>query len=149
MAKASNTIKFQVQGVDQLVKRLKAVEKISVQEVQKAIAPISVEMANKLKAASPTPAIANAIGIVHETSKYPQAMYIGVLNSHKHGAQLAYIFEYGTVDRNYKNKNNQQHRTGAIAPQFYFRNTVLSNQNQLATKLEKNISKLVENKLNK
>ncbi len=132
---------------DKFVKDLKKAGRISDREVQSAITPVAAEMSLKLKAAAPTQAISNAIGAIHQKAQYPRSIYIGVLNARKHGAQLAWIFEYGTVERSYKDKTGLPHKTGRIQPTFFFRNTVLANENKLATDLMNNLLKIVQNKI--
>lgn len=123
-----------IKGFDKFVKDLKKAGRISDKEVQSAITPVAAEMALKLKAASPNRHIANAMGTIHYKTQYPRSIYVGVLNSRKFGARLAYIFEFGTKD-------------GKVKPTFFFRNTVLANENKLATDLMNNLLKIVQNKI--
>lgn len=138
-----------IKDFDKLVEDLKKVGKITDAEVQSAITPVATELANKLKAASPTKDIANAMGQLHKKAQYPRSIYVGALRSRGKGHKLAWIFEYGTKERSYKHKDGLIHKTGAIKPRFYFRNTITANQSKLATDLLNNLFKIVQNKLKK
>lgn len=119
--------------------------KLSNDEIRnKALIPSAEILSGKLKAAAPATFIKASIGVISKPSKYPLSVAVGLkYDTGSDAANLAYAFEYGTVDR-YK-KNGQF--TGKLTPRPFFRPTVDANRSQIVTNVINAIAKIVENKL--
>jgi HK97 gp10 family phage protein len=132
--------------LDKLAKDLKKLGKqISDKELrEKALIPAANELSNKLKAASPATFIRASIGVISNPSKYPLSVAVGLkYSTGSEAANLAYAFEYGTVERYHKSGKY----TGFMKPAPFFRPTVDANRNQIVTMVISAIGKIVENKL--
>ncbi len=137
-----------MQGGDlnQLAKDLLKLRKqIDSKEIRdKALIPAAEILSQKLKSASPATFIRASIGVISKPSKYPLSVAVGLkYDTGSEAANLAYAFEYGTVER-YK-KNGQY--TGKLTPRPFFRPTVDANQSQIVTNVINSLAKIVENKL--
>lgn len=119
--------------------------KLSSDEIRnKALIPTAQMLSSKLKSAAPATFIRASIGVISNPSKYPLSVAVGLkYDTGSDAANLAYAFEYGTVDR-YK-KDGQY--TGKMTPAPFFRPTVDANRSQIVTNVINAIAKIVENKL--
>ena len=89
--------------------------------------------------------IRDDIGVISKPSKYPKSIMIGLQYRKGTNTNLAYAFEYGTVDRYTKKK---QYR-GKLQPGPWFRPTVDRMRGQIVTNIKNEITKIVQNKLKK
>lgn len=89
--------------------------------------------------------IRDDIGVINKPTKYPRSIMVGLRYDKGARSNLAYAFEYGTVDRYTKKK---QYR-GKLQPGPWFRPTVDRLRPQIVTNIKKEIYNLVTNKLKK
>jgi hypothetical protein len=112
-----------------------------IQTLEIAAAPL----VDELKLRAPMKIIRDDIGVISKPLKYPRSIMVGL--KYRRGAisNLAYAFEYGTVDR-YTKKN--QYR-GKLQPTPWFRPTVDRMRSEIVTNMKNEVAKLVQNKLKK
>ena len=118
---------------------------ISPAEIRHALEIAASPLIDQLKLRAPMKIIRKDIGIISKPTKYPKSIMVGLRYTEGAKSNLAYAFEYGTVDRYTKKK---QYR-GKLQPGPWFRPTVDSMRNQIVTNIKNEISKIVLNKLNK
>ena len=120
--------------------------KITNNEIREvALLPAADLLNDQLRAAAPATFIRISLGVLSQPSKYPLSVAVGLnYASGSYAANLAYGFEYGTVDRYHKSGKF----TGRLTPAPWFRPTVDANRNQIVTNVINAMSKLVEKKLN-
>lgn len=123
----------------------KANDKLRYAEVrEKVLLPEADKLNDQLRAAAPATFIRVGLGVISKPGRYPLSVAVGIDYSRKaFAANLAYGFEYGTVNRYTK---NGQFR-GRLKPTPFFRPTVDANRNQIVTNVINSLSKLVETKL--
>lgn len=102
-------------------------------------------LVDELKFRAPMKIIRDDIGIISKPTKYPRSIMVGLRYRKGAISNLAYAFEYGTVDR-YTKKN--QYR-GKLQPSPWFRPTVDRMKGQIVTNMKNEVAKLVQNKLKK
>lgn len=100
---------------------------------------------NELKLRAPMKIIRDDIGVISKPNKYPRSIMVGLRYQKGARTNLAYAFEYGTVDRYTKKK---QYR-GKLEPTPWFRPTLDSMRGQIVTNMKNELAKLVQNKLKK
>jgi hypothetical protein len=120
--------------------------KITNNEIREmALLPAADLLNDQLRAAAPATFIRISLGVLSKPGKYPLSVAVGLnYASGSYAANLAYGFEYGTVDRYHKSGKF----TGRLTPAPWFRPTVDANRNQIVTNVINAMSKLVEKKLN-
>ena len=89
--------------------------------------------------------IRDDIGVISKPNKYPRSIMVGLRYQKGARTNLAYAFEYGTVDRYTKKK---QYR-GKLEPTPWFRPTLDRMRGQIVTNMKNELAKLVQNKLKK
>ena len=89
--------------------------------------------------------IRDDIGVINKPNKYPRSIMVGLQYRKGANTNLAYAFEYGTVDRYTKAKKYR----GRLQPGPWFRPVVDSMRSQIVTNIKNELSKIVLNKLNK
>ena len=119
--------------------------KITNNEIREmALLPAADLLNDQLRAAAPATFIRISLGVLSKPGTYPLSVAVGLnYASGSYAANLAYAFEYGTIER-YTKKGAYR---GVLTPNPFFRPTVDSNRSQIVTNIVKRLSKIVENKL--
>ena len=89
--------------------------------------------------------IRDDIGVISKPFKYPKSIMVGLRYRKGAISNLAYAFEYGTVDRYTKKKEFR----GKLTPRPWFRPTVDSMRSKIVTDMRNELAKIVQNKLKK
>lgn len=118
---------------------------IKADEIRHALEISAAPLVNELKLRAPMKIIRDDIGIISNPTKYPRSIMIGLRYNKGGISNLAYAFEYGTVDRYTKKK---QYR-GKLQPGAWFRPTVDRMRGQIVTNMKNEMTKIVQNKLKK
>lgn len=118
---------------------------ISPREVREKVLLIEADLlSDQIRAAAPADFIRRDIGVISKGSKYPLSVLVGLnYSSGSTASNLAYAFEFGTVDRYTKRRKYR----GKLTPAPFFRPTVDANRNIIVTNVINRLSKLVEKKL--
>jgi hypothetical protein len=133
-----------VNDFKKLVKDLQKLEKMPVKEIkEKVLLREGDLLADQLKAAAPANFIRQDIMAIDKGSRYPSSIMVGIDYSSGARANLAYAFEYGSVDRYTK----AGYFRGALKPSPFFRPVIDSNRKQIVTNIINGIGKIVEKKL--
>ena len=112
-----------------------------IQTLEIAAAPL----VDELKLRAPMKIIRDDLGVIHKPNKYPRSIMVGLRYDKGARTNLAYAFEYGTVDR--YTKKDQYRGKLPITP--WFRPTVDRMRGQIVTNIKNEIAKIVQNKLKK
>ena len=127
-----------------LVKDLQKIQKLPSREIKEKVLLIEGDkLSDQIRFAAPAEFIKRDIAAIDKGSKYPSSVMVGIDYSKGANANLAYAFEYGTVDRYTK----AGYYRGMLKPAPFFRPVVDANRKQIVTNILKGISKIVENKL--
>ena len=133
-------------NIDELARDFRKVEKqLKNSDIREgAIVPAANFLVDRLRAAAPATFIRASIGVISNPTKYPLSVAVGLnYKTGSEAANLAYAFEYGTVERYHKSGKY----TGFMKPAPFFRPTVDANRDQIVTMVYNAIAKIVENKL--
>jgi len=114
-------------------------------EIRHALEISAAPLVNQLRLRAPMEIIRKDIGIISQPIKYPRSIMVGLRYTEGAKSNLAYAFEYGTVDRYTKAKQFR----GKLQPGPWFRPTVDSMRSQIVTNMKNEMTKIVQNKLNK
>jgi len=114
-------------------------------EIRHALEISAAPLIDQLKLRAPMQMIRKDIGVINKPNKYPRSIMVGLRYTEGAKSNLAYAFEYGTVDRYTKAK---QYR-GKLQPGPWFRPTVDSMRSQIVTNMKNEMTKIVQNKLKK
>ena len=114
-------------------------------EIRHALEISAAPLIDQLKLRAPMQMIRKDIGVINKPNKYPRSIMVGLRYTEGAKSNLAYAFEYGTVDRYTKAK---QYR-GKLQPGPWFRPTVDSMRGQIVTNMKNEMTKIVQNKLKK
>lgn len=114
-------------------------------EVRQALEIAAGPLANQLKLVAPMQIIRDDIGVISKPLKYPKSIMVGLRYRKGAISNLAYAFEYGTVDRYTKKKEFR----GKLQPRPWFRPTVDSMRGKIVTDMRNELAKIVQNKLKK
>ena len=128
-----------------LARDLKKVGQIKTGEIRDKVLLIEADLlADQIKYNAPANFIRRDISVISRGAKYPLSVLVGLnYKSGSMASNLAYAFEYGTIER-YTKKGAYR---GILAPKPFFRPVVDSNRSQIVTNIVKRLSKIVENKL--
>lgn len=127
-----------------LIRDLKNLEKFPAREVKEKVLLIEADkLTDQLRFSAPAEFIRRDIAVIDKGQKYPLSVLVGIDYSDTANANLAYAFEYGTVERYTK----AGYYRGMLQPAPFFRPVVDANRKQIVTNIIKGIGKIVENKL--
>lgn len=127
-----------------LIRDLKKLEKFPAREVKEKVLLIEADkLSDQIQANAPASFIRKDILSIDKGNKYSSSVMVGIDYSQGANANLAYAFEYGTVERYTK----AGYYRGMLQPAPFFRPVVDANRKQIVTNIIKGIGKIVENKL--
>ena len=110
-------------------------------EVTHALEIAAAPLVDELKLRAPMKIIRDDLGVIHKPNKYPRSIMVGLRYDKGARTNLAYAFEYGTVDR--YTKKDQYRGKLPITP--WFRPTVDRMRGQIVTNIKKEIDNIVQN----
>jgi hypothetical protein len=76
-------------------------------EVTHALEIAAAPLVDELKLRAPMKIIRDDLGVIHKPNKYPRSIMVGLRYDKGARTNLAYAFEYGTVDRYTKKINTE------------------------------------------
>lgn len=114
-------------------------------DARQALEVAAAPLVDQLKLVAPMKIIRDDLGVISKPFKYPKSIMVGLRYRKGAISNLAYAFEYGTVDR-YTKKNKY---TGKLRPTPWFRPTVDTMRSKIVTDMRNELAKIVQNKLKK